>query len=70
MGGAGGWCRSIDDCYERSLTSLGSSNSYPPSMASEGVLSNNKDINPYFYEWNAVFLMCTHMLACLCTHVS
>eukprot|EP00042_Codosiga_hollandica_P051105 m.622650 g.622650 ORF g.622650 m.622650 type:complete len:405 (-) comp58219_c1_seq10:195-1409(-) len=53
----GGWCRSVEDCYERSLTSLGSSTSYPPTMTSAGILSNSAETNPYFFEWNAVYLM-------------
>lgn len=50
----GAWCDSIESCYLRSLTTLGSSTTYPPTATSGGIFSNNQYLNPDFYTWNAV----------------
>lgn len=52
----GGWCFTGQQCYERAQTVLGSSTTYPSNLTSGGVLSNNPQINPDFYQWNAVYL--------------
>ena len=52
----GGWCYTLEECYERSLTTLGSSTKYPSALNSSGALGNDPSVNPYFYEWNAVYL--------------
>ena len=45
------------DCYHRSMTWLGSSKSWPSSVAIGGFLSDNSTVNPDFYNWNIVYLM-------------
>ncbi|CAI5471809.1 unnamed protein product [Closterium sp. Yama58-4] len=47
----GAWCGSINDCYNRSLTKLGSSNQMQP-YSFIGILSPNPAINPEFFSWN------------------
>jgi hypothetical protein len=48
----------IDSCYNRSLTSLGSSKKYAPTKDSNAValLSFDEDINPLYYNWNKIFI--------------
>lgn len=57
----GGWCGSADlsstleSCYQRSKTTLGSSTTYPPTMThSSGVLSGAED--NYFKNWTKVYM--------------
>lgn len=56
----GGYCWTMEECYERSKTSLGSSNSWNPARmddedgGSHGFLSTNPSVNPLFYEWNMI----------------
>eukprot|EP00042_Codosiga_hollandica_P055950 m.794540 g.794540 ORF g.794540 m.794540 type:complete len:405 (-) comp59238_c0_seq16:80-1294(-) len=52
----GGWCYNLNDCYERSLTTLGSSTTYGPTYSSGGIFSGSASMNPYFYTWNAIHL--------------
>ncbi|CAI5973799.1 unnamed protein product [Closterium sp. NIES-64] len=49
----GAWCDSVNDCYNRSLTKLGSSNHMQP-YSFIGILSPNPAINPEFFSWNRV----------------
>jgi len=51
----GGYCGSLADCYDRSLGSLGSSKSYPPTMGlGGGYFSTDVRVNPLMYNWNHV----------------
>ncbi|OAY72174.1 Pectin acetylesterase 5 [Ananas comosus] len=50
----GGWCRSLQSCTLRKLTSLGSSNYMERQIAFHGILSNIQSQNPDFYNWNKV----------------
>ena len=54
----GGWCFTTEDCYNRSKTDLGSSKGWPPSVSTSGIgfLSDDKDVNPDFYSWTAVYM--------------
>jgi hypothetical protein len=66
----GGWCFSIDECYWRSLTSVGSSSDWekqsncdtdpkgiPCSADGDGgFLSSDPRINPVAYNWNKAFM--------------
>eukprot|EP01116_Phalansterium_solitarium_P011389 TRINITY_DN27049_c0_g1_i1.p2 TRINITY_DN27049_c0_g1~~TRINITY_DN27049_c0_g1_i1.p2 ORF type:complete len:433 (+),score=110.40 TRINITY_DN27049_c0_g1_i1:41-1300(+) len=52
----GGWCWSIDDCYQRSLGGGGSSRFYGPQFEAGGVLSADPAVNPDFYQFTAVFI--------------
>ncbi|GJP75463.1 hypothetical protein CLOP_g10976 [Closterium sp. NIES-67] len=49
----GAWCDSIQDCHNRSLTKLGSSNQMQP-YKFIGILSPDPEINPEFFSWNRV----------------
>jgi len=52
----GGYCDSLESCYGRSLTNLGSSKAYPPQLdLGGGYFSNDPTINPLMYNWNMVF---------------
>ena len=52
----GAWCSSKETCFARSKTDLGSSK-YTPSLAQmAGILSSNRSNNPYFYNWNVLYL--------------
>jgi hypothetical protein len=55
--GGGGWCNDTATCYNRSKTWLGSSKSWPASMGLDGFLSDVKEVNPHFYDWNIVYLL-------------
>lgn len=48
----------LENCYQRSKTSFGSSKSYLPAMDfhSFTVLSNDKTINPLYHNWTKVFV--------------
>eukprot|EP00928_Gymnodinium_smaydae_P091011 TRINITY_DN74714_c0_g1_i1.p1 TRINITY_DN74714_c0_g1~~TRINITY_DN74714_c0_g1_i1.p1 ORF type:complete len:469 (-),score=49.11 TRINITY_DN74714_c0_g1_i1:166-1476(-) len=63
----GGWCVSIDDCFERAQTNLGSSKDFKSREAkneflgwydggAQGLLSNSCSINPDFCNWNKVYV--------------
>lgn len=49
----GGWCTSTEDCYQRSLTAIGSSRTWPPSGCpgmdggANGMFSSDCSINPF-----------------------
>jgi len=58
----GGWCDSEADCYGRSFTDIGSSKNWPPTGCpgmdggSNGLLSSDCTINPYFCNATKVHL--------------
>ena len=53
----GGWCVDENDCLKRSRTALGSSKYWYSSYdLSIGFLSDNKEVNPNFYDWNVAFV--------------
>ncbi|CAO2196637.1 unnamed protein product [Urochloa humidicola] len=49
----GAWCNTTEDCSDRRLTGLGSSK-FMKAIEFEGILSNKRSQNPYFYNWNKV----------------
>jgi len=59
----GAWCgdsdlsRTIESCYNRSSTGLGSSKDYPNTLdlTAGGVLSGDSGINPAYFDWTRVF---------------
>jgi hypothetical protein len=59
----GGWCgrsdlsSTLESCYQRSLTDLGSSKKYPETLdlSTAGVMSGDGSVNPEFYQWTRVF---------------
>lgn len=54
----GGWCESLKDCYERSLTPLGSTAKATPTVGlPDGYFSTNQAENPTMYNWNKVFFL-------------
>jgi len=60
----GGWCGTESDCYARSLTTLGSSTQWPPTLSPSnqlccslgGFLSDDPAQNPNFYTWNLAWI--------------
>ena len=46
----------LSDCLSRSKTDLGSSLNWKTNIGLEGILSDNKVMNPHFYEWTKVVL--------------
>ncbi|CAH8389190.1 unnamed protein product [Eruca vesicaria subsp. sativa] len=50
----GAWCNSIESCFSRATTSLGSSNYFEHEVTIEGILSSDPSQNPDFYNWNRV----------------
>eukprot|EP01124_Arcella_intermedia_P010495 TRINITY_DN1699_c0_g1_i1.p1 TRINITY_DN1699_c0_g1~~TRINITY_DN1699_c0_g1_i1.p1 ORF type:complete len:359 (+),score=55.83 TRINITY_DN1699_c0_g1_i1:27-1103(+) len=51
----GGFCLSLDNCYARSKTKLGSSTSYTQTQnLGGGYFSTDPTINPLMYNWNKV----------------
>lgn len=54
----GGWCnKGVGDCYERSLTTEGSTKPWNQTFPLHGFLSDDPDVNPDFYNWNVVFVI-------------
>jgi hypothetical protein len=51
----GGWCDTIESCTRRRNTPLGSSTLMKPENFT-AILSNNKDFNPNFYNWNRIMV--------------
>ncbi|CAO2821815.1 unnamed protein product [Amaranthus hypochondriacus] len=52
----GGWCNDVESCLERTITRRGSSHYMTKTDNLTGILSNTKDQNPDFYNWNRVKL--------------
>ena len=52
----GAWCESEEACLKRSQMHLGSSLYYEPTLNPGGILSNNRSVNPDFYDWNVAYL--------------
>ncbi|XP_031561956.1 pectin acetylesterase 7-like [Actinia tenebrosa] len=52
----GAWCSSKEPCFTRSQTDLGSSKYFPSLAKQGGILSSNRSKNPYFYDWNVLYL--------------
>eukprot|EP01005_Ploeotia_sp_CARIB1_P000406 NODE_149_length_1336_cov_170.449132_g145_i0.p1 GENE.NODE_149_length_1336_cov_170.449132_g145_i0~~NODE_149_length_1336_cov_170.449132_g145_i0.p1 ORF type:complete len:386 (-),score=108.98 NODE_149_length_1336_cov_170.449132_g145_i0:118-1275(-) len=54
----GGWCESMEDCYRRSFTNLGSSKNYKPTMklGGQSYFSTDPKYNPMMYNWNKIFI--------------
>lgn len=48
----------LESCYKRSQTNLGSSAKYPATQdfSEAGILSNNTARNPYFHDWSKVYV--------------
>ncbi|KAM0831738.1 hypothetical protein ACQ4PT_065337 [Festuca glaucescens] len=52
----GAWCGTLKDCYDRSMTDLGSSSFMKPVMfAGAGIFDGDQLQNPNFYNWNKVY---------------
>lgn len=49
----GGWCSTIEECFERRNTFRGSSTKMKP-MSFSGIIGNQQKSNPDFYNWNKV----------------
>lgn len=53
----GGFCsgadlsETLENCYQRSLTDLGSSRRSPAFMTLGGILSGDSSVNPQFFDW-------------------
>jgi hypothetical protein len=52
----GGWCFNETDCYQRSLTALGSSTSWPSSRLGGGLEDDDCTNNPTFCVFNVALL--------------
>ena len=53
----GQWCYNATHCVNRSRTHLGSSSDLPSSIPlSDGIFSNDPEVNPDFSDWNVVQL--------------
>ena len=52
----GGWCNSLENCYDRSTTRLGSSTTWSPTATFEGILNENSTVNPDFCAWSTVYV--------------
>ncbi|XP_021898764.1 pectin acetylesterase 8 isoform X2 [Carica papaya] len=50
----GGWCNNITTCLGRKNTRLGSSKQMAKQIPFSGILSNRREFNPDFYNWNRV----------------
>ncbi|KAL0687740.1 hypothetical protein Bca4012_087417 [Brassica carinata] len=50
----GGWCNNVTNCLSRMHTRLGSSKKMVENLAFSAILSNKKQYNPDFYNWNRV----------------
>ncbi|KAI3694715.1 hypothetical protein L1987_77684 [Smallanthus sonchifolius] len=53
----GGWCHTIENCVVRKTLSYGfGSSELMPELNFTGLLSNQQDQNPNFYNWNRVYM--------------
>jgi hypothetical protein len=60
----GGFCggaslaNTLESCYQRSRTDLGSSANYPATriFSNRGILSGTREVNPLFFDWTKVFI--------------
>ncbi|XP_071730468.1 pectin acetylesterase 8-like isoform X2 [Rutidosis leptorrhynchoides] len=53
----GGWCDSVQDCIARVNMSNGlGSSKFMSEFDFTGILSNQKNLNPNFYNWNRVYM--------------
>ncbi|KAL8264085.1 hypothetical protein R6Q59_022215 [Mikania micrantha] len=53
----GGWCHTIEDCVNRKTLSYGlGSSKLMSELNFSGILSNQQDQNPNFYNWNRVYM--------------
>ncbi|XP_022942524.1 pectin acetylesterase 8-like [Cucurbita moschata] len=50
----GGWCSDVKTCVLRRDTRLGSSKAMATELAFSGLLSNQREFNPDFYNWNRI----------------
>ncbi|KAL8264009.1 hypothetical protein R6Q59_022139 [Mikania micrantha] len=50
----GGWCNNVSTCLARSGTRLGSSKQMVEQVAFSGILHNQPEFNPDFYNWNKI----------------
>ncbi|KAH9320727.1 hypothetical protein KI387_015366 [Taxus chinensis] len=50
----GAWCNNVTTCSARKKTRLGSSNYMDKKTTFSGILGNNKERNPDFYNWNRI----------------
>lgn len=50
----GGWCNNVTNCVSRMHTRLGSSKRMVEKLAFSAILSNKRQYNPDFYNWNRV----------------
>nr|GEV67403.1 pectin acetylesterase 8-like isoform X1 [Tanacetum cinerariifolium] len=50
----GGWCNNVTTCLARSGTRLGSSKKMVEQVAFSGILHNQPQYNPDFYNWNRI----------------
>ncbi|PNX88380.1 notum-like protein, partial [Trifolium pratense] len=50
----GGWCHNATTCLARKTTRLGSSTKMGDTLAFSGILNDNKQFNPDFYNWNRI----------------
>ncbi|XP_009626490.1 pectin acetylesterase 8-like isoform X2 [Nicotiana tabacum] len=50
----GGWCDTTSNCLTRAGQVYGSSKQIPPQAYFTGILSNDPELNPDFYDWNKV----------------
>ncbi|KAL4478272.1 hypothetical protein ABPG72_016584 [Tetrahymena utriculariae] len=46
----------LESCFQRSKTILGSSKEWPETLTNTGNLSDDKDNNPTFYNWNKIYI--------------
>ncbi len=55
----GGWCYTVEECFARSITSIGSSKSYEKIITSDskgGIINSNETSNPNFHSWTRVWV--------------
>jgi hypothetical protein len=48
----------LEDCYKRAGTAFGSSSNYSETrnLDNKGILSEQADVNPLFFDWTKVFI--------------
>jgi len=56
----GGWCTTMETCYDRSFQGLGSTNGYPDTYdLDDGYFSEDPAVNPLMATWNkSLFIYC------------
>ena len=53
----GNWCFDLQSCFDRSMQTRGSTKYWPKTEQFDGILSDDKVLNPDFHNWNFIHVI-------------